>query len=187
MTSYKEAILRSREINLSDCPGCVAELLETGELDTSLLSKDQRRELAEFLNKVDSQEACTEADGKNTACHKTRCRETRFDRINAIMRLFPNGRIATVSVDTDNRFIYNGRVYELDSSLKQYAPKRTRYGDQYDMDRVSLKQYAPKRTRYGDQYDMDRVTVIDCGDGEIHFVDQDGYDIEDNMITCIGR
>ena len=166
LTSYKEAILRSREINLSDCPGCVAELLETGELDTSLLSKDHRRELAEFLNKVDSQEACTEADGKNTACHKTRRRETRFDRINAIMRLFPNGRIATVSVDTDNRFIYNGRVYELDSSLKQYAPKRTRYGDQYD---------------------MDRVTVIDCGDGEIHFVDQDGYDIEDNMITCIGR
>jgi hypothetical protein len=69
-------------------------------------------------------------------------------------------------VDTDNRFIYNSRVYELDSSLKQYAPKRTRYGDQYD---------------------MDRVTVIDCGDGEIHFADQDGYDIEDSMITCIGR
>ena len=166
LTSYKEAILRSREINLSDCPGCVAELLETGELDTSLLSKDQRRELAEFLNETESREACAEADGKNIACHKTRRRETRFDRINAIMRLFPNGRIATVSVDTDNRFIYNGRVYELDSSLKQYAPKRTRYGDQYD---------------------MDRVTVIDCGDGEIHFADQDGCDIEDSMITCIGR
>ena len=93
----------------------------------------------------------------------------RADRSGQIDRNYGAGsraEIATVSVDTDNRFIYNGRVYELDSSLKQYAPKRTRYGDQYD---------------------MDRVTVIDCGDGEIHFVDQDGYDIEDNMITCIGR
>jgi len=94
LSDFKEAFRRSREIDMSDCPGCVLELLETGELNASALNRDERRELQEFLNEVDSQEACTEADGKNTACHKTRRRETRFDRINAIMRLFPNGRIA---------------------------------------------------------------------------------------------
>ena len=34
---------------------------------------------------------------------------------------------------------------------------------------------------------MDQVLVIKCADGTLHFADQDGHDIDDEMITSIGR
>ena len=56
LSDFKEAFRRSREINMSDCPGCVLELLETGELNASALNRDERRELQEFLNGINKEE-----------------------------------------------------------------------------------------------------------------------------------
>lgn len=47
--------------------------------------------------------------------------------------------------------------------------------------------YAPHKTRYGDQYDMDRIIVIDVPDGSVHFADQDGYLMDDGMIAVLTR
>lgn len=36
--------------------------------------------------------------------------------------------------------------------------------------------------RYGDQYDMDRIIGIQCMDGTVKFADQDGYEMDHEMI-----
>lgn len=159
LSDYKAANRRSREVNMSDCPGCVLELLETGELDTSALNRDERRELDEFLHGAVPEET---AEKK----HKQPRRETRFDRINQLIKRFPNGRINSENVDTCNQFTYKGKRYELDSRLQQYAPKPTRYGEQYD---------------------MDRVMIIECPGGALHFADQDAHEIDDHMVFEVGR
>lgn len=141
---------------MSDCPASVLQLLETGKLETTSLNRDERRELLEFLN---GSEDVAEIRPK-----KVKHRETRFERINALMKRYPNGKLTTVRVDTDNRFCYKNVWFEIDPSVKGYAPRHTRYGDQYD---------------------MDRVMVIDIGSGQLHFADQDGYAIEDNMIQTL--
>ena len=159
LSDFKEAFRRSREINMSDCPGCVLELLETGELNASALNRDERRELQEFLNGINKEE-------QPLAKEKKRHWETRFDRINRIKNLYPGGQLTTVVVDTDNRFLYNGRRFELDQSLEQYSPRHTRYGDQYD---------------------MDRVMVIECDDGSLFFADQDGASIDGSYVYDLGE
>ena len=159
LSAYKESILGDREINLSDCPACVMELLETGELDTAALNHDERQELRTFLYGA-------EDDGKPEKACATQRRETRFDRINRLMKRFSNGRITTACVDTDNHFFYNGRCFEIDPGLTQYAPKHTRYGDQYD---------------------MDRIMIIECVDHTLHFADQDAHSIEDNLVYDLGE
>ena len=35
---------------------------------------------------------------------------------------------------------------------------------------------------YGDQYDMDRIIGIQCTDGTVKFADQDGYEMDHEMI-----
>lgn len=144
---------------MSDCPECVLELLETGELNTSALNRDERRELQEFLNCIDKEE-------RRFAKGKKKHRETRFDRINRIKNLYPDGRLTTVIVDTDNRFLYNGKRFELDRSLEQYSPRHTRYGNHYD---------------------MDRVMVIECDDGSLFFADQDGASIDGSYVYDLGE
>ena len=159
LSDFKEVFRRNREINMSDCPGCVLELLETGELNASALNRDERRELQEFLNGISKEE-------QPLAKGKKKHRETRFDRINRLKSLYPGGRLTTVVVDTDNRFLYNGRRFELDRSLEQYSPRHTRYGDQYD---------------------MDRVMVIKCDDGSLFFADQDGASIDGSYVYDLGE
>lgn len=82
------------------------------------------------------------------------------------MKRFSNGRITTACVDTDNHFFYNGRCFEIDPGLIQYAPKHTRYGDKYD---------------------MDRIMIIECVDHSLHFADQDAHSIEDNLVYDLGE
>ena len=141
---------------MSDCPVSVLQLLETGKLETTSLNRDERRELMKFLNGSE--------DGKGVRLKKVKHRETRFDRINALMKQNPRSKLTTVRVDTDNRFCYKDSKYKIDPFVKGYAPRHTRYGDQYD---------------------MDRIMVIDSGSGQLHFADQDGYAIEDNMIQTL--
>ena len=159
LSDFKESYRKSHEISMSDCPGHVLELLETGELNTSILNRDERRELQDFLNGNNE-------EGRTSTKTKKKCRETKFDRIGKLKKLCPDGRITTVSVDTENHFLYNSRRYEIDHCLKQYAPRRTRYGDQYD---------------------MDRVMVIERGDGSLFFADQDGNPIDGDYVHDLGE
>ena len=153
LTSYKEMIIGSREINLSDCPEAIAELAESGALDLSLLSADDKLRFELLKDKLHGQ-------NKETVKEKPR-HSTRFDRLEAIRRRYPGCKMEICRVDVDGFFSFGGRNYQVDSTRGKYAPHKTRYGDQYD---------------------MDRIIGIQCTDGTVKFADQDGYEMDHEMI-----
>ena len=153
LTSYKEMIIGSREINLSDCPEAIAELAESGALDLSLLSADDKLRFELLKDKLHGQ-------NKETVKEKPR-HSTRFDRLEAIRRRYPGCKMEICRVDVDGFFSFGGRNYQVDSTRGKYAPHKTRYGDQYD---------------------MDRIIGIQRTDGTVKFADQDGYEMDHEMI-----
>lgn len=64
-------------------------------------------------------------------------------------------------VDVDGSFSYQRSRYQVD---------------------VSEGRYAPKKTRYGDQYDIDRIIVILRRDGSRLFADQNGALLKDELV-----
>ena len=146
-------IIGSREINLSDCPEAIAELAESGALDLSLLSADDKLRLELLKDRL-------HARNKETVKEKPRL-STRFDRLEAIRRKYPGCTMEICRVDVDGFFSFGGYNYQVDSTRGKYAPHKTRYGDQYD---------------------MDRIIGIQCTDGTVKFADQDGYEMDDEMI-----
>ena len=153
LTSYKEMIIGSREINLSDCPEAITELAESGALDLSLLSADDKLRFELLKDKLHGQ-------NKETVKEKPR-HSIRFDRLEAIRRKYPGCTMEVCRVDVDGFFSFGGHNYQVDSTRGKYAPHKTRYGDQYD---------------------MDRIIGIQCTDGTAKFADQDGYEMDDEMI-----
>lgn len=153
LTSYKEMIIGSREINLSDCPEAITELAESGALALSLLSADDKLRLELLKDRL-------HARNKETVKEKPR-QSTRFDRLEAIRRRYPGCKMEICRVDVDGFFSFGGRNYQVDSTRGKYAPHKTRYGDQYD---------------------MDRIIGIQCTDGTVKFADQDGYEMDHEMI-----
>lgn len=153
LTSYKEMIIGSREINLSDCPEAITELAESGALDLSLLSADDKLRFELLKDRL-------RARNKETIKEKPR-HSIRFDRLEAIRRKYPGCTMEVCRVDVDGFFSFGGHNYQVDSTRGKYAPHKTRYGDQYD---------------------MDRIIGIQCTDGTAKFADQDGYEMDDEMI-----
>lgn len=156
LTSYKEMAVGSRELNLSDCPEVVAQMFEGGEIDLSRLSADDRLRYRTLTERVDARV------GPPLISRKKR-QSTRFDRLEAIRRNHPGCKMESCRVDVDGAFSFDGRDYRVDSTRGKYAPHKTRYGDQYD---------------------MDRIIGIRCLDGAVCFADQDGYEVEDEMIEA---
>ena len=146
-------IIGSREINLSDCPEAITELAESGALDLSLLSADDKLRFELLKDRL-------RARNKETVKEKPR-HSIRFDRLEAIRRKYPGCTMEVCRVDVDGFFSFGGHNYQVDSTRGKYAPHKTRYGDQYD---------------------MDRIIGIQCTDGTAKFADQDGYEMDDEMI-----
>ncbi len=160
LTSYKEMVVGSREISVSDCPEAIAEMLESGCVQLNQLTSDDRLKYALLTEKLDERMNLRKAREPRV---KT---STRFDRLEAIRRMYTGCSLCGCRVDAEGCFEYDGAVYQVDSSEGKYAPRKTRYGDQYD---------------------MDRIIVVDVPDGGIHFADQDGYLLDDGMITVQAR
>ena len=67
------------------------------------------------------------------------------------------------AVDTENKFIYREKAYEIDKSVEAYLPETTKDGELY--------------------YAMDSILVLD--DGKIlRYYDQDARPIDTEMITA---
>ena len=158
LTSYKEMIVGSREISVSDCPEGIAQMAEDGAIDIGSASIDDRQRYALLIEKLDARERIGQAAETSL---RRRKRETRFDRLNAIGREYPNCAMHGCRVDVDGVFLFHGDRYRIDGACAQYAPRKTRYGDQYD---------------------MDRVIVIACPGGGVIFADQDGRILDQAMI-----
>ena len=151
--------LPSPNVPFSECPESIQAMLEGGSLQSINMSSDQQRQMRDFLSGMDELPAKKQSEPKRRT-------PTKFERLQAFDKRFPGCRRSYARVDVDNCFTYGGGQFVLNKSLEQYAPHRTRYGDQYD---------------------MDQVLVIQCADGALHFADQEGYDIDDEMVTAIGR
>lgn len=160
LTSYKEMVIGSREIGFSDCPAQLAAMAECGNVRLDMLPKEEKQAYRQLTERLD--ERCGSCSEKKDNKRRT----TRFDRLNEIQRMYPGATLHRCQVDTDGCFEYNGAVYQVDSTQGKYAPHKTRYGDQYD---------------------MDRIIVIDVPGSGIHFADQDGYLMDDGMIAVLTR
>lgn len=156
LTSYKEMVVGSREISVSDCPEAIAEMLEGGCVQLNRLTPDERLRYALLTDRLDAHMGPQKKK-------ETRARpSTRFERLESIRKSFPGCSLHGCGVDVNGRFEYRGSVYQVESTKGKYAPHKTRYGDQYD---------------------MDRIIVIDVPGGSRHFADQDGYMIDDGVIA----
>ena len=95
--------------------------------------------------------------------NKIQRKETRFDRLMKIHRGCPDGIFTACAVDTENKFIYREKAYEIDKSVEAYLPETTKDGELY--------------------YAMDSILVLD--DGKIlRYYDQDARPIDTEMITA---
>lgn len=147
LTSYKEMMIGSRELSASSCPEAIAAMIEHGQANLLELSPDDRLRYQILTENLDAR-----CDSKASA-PKSRA-STRFERLEAIRKNHPGCQLMTCRVDVDGSFECRGRMFRVDSNQGKYAPHKTRYGDQYD---------------------MDRIIGICCPDGRICFADQDGY------------
>lgn len=148
----------SREISVSSCPEVIADMLESGKADLNILSPDDRLRYQLMVDHL--QEQCPQER------KPTFSQETRFDRLQRIRRKNPGCGLYICRVDTEGDFVYADKKYRVNSTQGKYAPHPTRYGDQYD---------------------MDRIIVIHLPDGSLQFADQDGYLLEDQMVTALVR
>lgn len=160
LTSYKEMIAGSREIGFSDCPAELAAMAESGNVCLDMLPREEKQAYRHLTERLD--ERCGSYLWKRDSKKST----TRFERLEEIKRAFFGCILNGCQVDTDGCFEYEDIVYQVDSAEGKYAPRKTRYGDQYD---------------------MDRIIVIDVPDGSIRFADQDGYLIDDRMIAVLAK
>lgn len=81
---------------------------------------------------------------KNKAVKRKR-KETRFDKIQTILRNHPNSKATTVLVDTDGRFEYDGVIYKIPAEEKAYSGEWQSDGEKY--------------------YAMDQVMVVENDEG----------------------
>ena len=137
-TDYKKVMHGKREIPVSSCPSQIANLLYATGGQTKQIDHE---ECVEFRVITDALDAMAEKYEAQKAVKKRQ--ESLFQKR---VRLGVCGG-EWCRVDTDNRFEYNGHVYEIDEGETQYQPIETDIGLLYDMDRILA-------TETGDFYDM---------------------------------
>ena len=94
LTSYKEMTMGSRELNLSDCPEAIAQMFESGEIDLSRLSADDKLRYQMLIEHVDAKTGVPLISRKQKY-------STRFDRLEAIRRKYPGCKMEICRVDGD--------------------------------------------------------------------------------------
>lgn len=160
LTSYKEMMIGSKEISASSCPAVIAERIEGGASHTSRAqTEDEWLRFETMLEALDAKVA----PYRKKAASQARRKDTCFARLEAIRQKHPGCKMETCRVDVDGCFACGGKRYRVDSTRGKYAPHRTRYGEQYD---------------------MDKIIGICCPDGGVCFADQSGYPVADEMITA---
>lgn len=152
LTSYKEMVVGRREISVSSCPAAIADMYISGDVDLTKLKPDDRLDYEMLTERLALPE-------KRSAQPRT---NTKFDRLQKLKTSYPYCVLTSARVDTDGCFWFMGQGYQIDPDYEKYAPRKTRYGMQYD---------------------MDRVLILHDGSDAILFLAQDGIAIPDDKIT----
>ena len=153
LTSYKEMVIGRREISVTCCPAAVAEMYDSGAVDLTKLKPDDKLEYEMLTDRLALPETRKPARPRS---------ETKFDRLQKVRAGHPQCVLTSERVDTDGCFTFMGCGYRIDPGFNKYSPHNTRYGAQYD---------------------MDRVLILHDGIKVILFLAQDGIEIPDEMIT----
>ncbi len=149
LTNYKEMMIGSREISASACPACIADILEGGGASLCMGDEDEIRRFETMLEVMDERAGRNKKKVKRAPKQK---RESRFERIECIRREYPGCKLSMpLPVDVEGVFIYDNVRYRIDERCEAYRPRKTRYGEQYDMDHVTVVETADKQLRFYDQ------------------------------------
>lgn len=127
VTDYKEFINGKREIPMSSCPsqindivygaGCVLHGQGDDELQTLISAEETQKK-------------------KKTPKTKKKCSQ-RSGNLQAIREMYgSNAQLSYCRVDTENRFKYSGKIWQISNDVEAYHPKETPVGLLYDMDIV---------------------------------------------------
>jgi len=136
LTDYKEMIIGSKEISASSCPAFISDIIDGGGATLCMGDEDEMLRFETMLEDLDAKARSRKSKSKPKKKPK---KETRSERIDRIRREFPGCRLSIpLPVDTFGNFMYNGVEYHIDERCERYRPRMTRYGEQYDMDRISV-------------------------------------------------
>ena len=90
-----------------------------------------------MLERVDAKAKAYESKEREAKKAEKRARQTtKLSRMTQIEREYPGCACQGCRVDTDGVFESMAMRFCISPDCAKYAPHRTRYGDQYDMDRV---------------------------------------------------
>lgn len=122
-SKYKEMIHTVREIPATECPAAVSDFLYSAQKPP--IEDDESDRFTRLCERLD--EKMKSVNSKKSPSKK----ETRFTRIEKIIKASPNAKRTWCNVSADNSFIYNGARYVVPAELEGYT------GDANDlMDRV---------------------------------------------------
>lgn len=147
LTKHEERKHERYEISVSSCPAWVSGLIDAGSYSPRGNSDEEEACFRCLLDRLDERapERLREKERPN------RHAETRFQRLQKIRTEYPGCFIHVAAVDTDNRFCHGGQVYCISAEAGQYAPRQTREGELYDMDRVLVVEHEGKPALFLDQ------------------------------------
>jgi len=136
VTNYKDIMNGKREIPISSCPSQIEDwVYGTGSV---LYPQGEDAPVIELAD-----DHVPEKKGKNAV------KSEREVKLRALRK--ECGYDATFTyctVDTENRFSYEGKKFVIDSSVEAYAPKSTPHGLLYDMDKIICVKSRDGLVRY---------------------------------------
>lgn len=142
---YKSISHKVREIPMTECPDSISDYMYS-DRQSPMDSNDSRFDVL-----------CDELDDlldyhKAEKPTKKRRTETKFNRIEKIIKQYPNAERAWCNVDSNNNFVFLGKEYHVPENIAGY---------ERDPDRTDL---------------MDRVYVVSY-EGDLMFFDQNVFQI----------
>ena len=129
VTGYKDLMNGKREIPVSSCPSYVENMLYASGASADEVSDEENRTFKMMCDELDERAA------KITQPKKKKPARTRqYQKYWSIRYANHGAEIKFANVDTDGYFVVNNKRYRVTSEA--YAPKQTKYGELYDMDRI---------------------------------------------------
>lgn len=129
VTGYKDLMNGKREIPVSSCPSYVENMLYASGASADEVSDEENRTFKMMCDELDERAAKVQPQKKKKTVHPRQYQK--YQMIRADNR---GAAITFAIVDTDGYFVINDKRYRVTSDA--YAPKQTKYGELYDMDRI---------------------------------------------------
>ena len=105
LTTYKDMMIGSREINISDCPEGIAHMFESGAVNLRDAPGEDQARYRLLTEKLDGKSGFAKEQTRRKARKR---QETRFDRLQALLRGHPESELKHCRLDTQGMFTVGG-------------------------------------------------------------------------------